>query len=329
MRRVAASLAAVLCALAAVGCGDGAEPGAPEGATLMLDFTPNAVHTGIYVAQHRGYFEEEGIDLTIREPSSTSDAPKLLEAGRVDFAVMDINDLGIASTEGFQLQAVGAVVQVPLAAVIAGDRDDVRTPADLEGKAIGVTGVPSDDAALDSVLESGGADPAAVRRVNIGFNAVPAISSGRVDAATAFWNAEGVQLRQLDVPTREFRVADEPGVRFPELVLAVSEQTERERPKLVAGVLRALDRSYRVLDEDRNGALGDLIAEVAGIDRPALAPQLAALRQADAFAEFSKPAAKATPRLGFSGFHDWISWAVANGLFRDDQLDQLLDLIRN
>ena len=81
MRSVAASLAAVVLALAAAGCGgDGAEPGAPEGPTLVLDFQPNAVHAGIYAAQREGFFENEGVDLEIREPSSTSDAAKLLEA---------------------------------------------------------------------------------------------------------------------------------------------------------------------------------------------------------------------------------------------------------
>ena len=74
MRRVAASLAAVLLTMALGACGeDGAEPGAPEGATLVLDFQPNAVHSGIYAAQANGDFEDEGIDLTIREPSSTAD----------------------------------------------------------------------------------------------------------------------------------------------------------------------------------------------------------------------------------------------------------------
>ena len=62
MRSVAASLAAVVLALAAAGCGgDGAEPGAPEGATLVLDFQPNAVHAGIYAAQREGFFENEGV----------------------------------------------------------------------------------------------------------------------------------------------------------------------------------------------------------------------------------------------------------------------------
>ena len=163
MRRVAALLAAALLVPRSRGCGGGgAEPGAPKGATLVLDFQPNAVHSGIYAAQANGYFKDAGLDLHIQEPSSTADSAKLLEAGRADFAVMDINDFGIARERGLDLVAIAAIVQAPLASVIARDPNEIRTPADLAGKTIGVTGVPSDDAVLDTVLRSGGVDP--VRR---------------------------------------------------------------------------------------------------------------------------------------------------------------------
>src|SRR5512132_1994346 len=219
MRRVAALLAAALLA-ALTGCGGGgAEPGAPKGATLVLDFQPNAVHSGIYAAQAAGDFGDEGLDLTIREPSSTADSAKLLESGRADFAVMDINDFGIAGERGLDLVAIAAIVQRPLASVIARDRNEIRTPADLAGKTIGVTGVPSDDAVLDTVLRTGGVDPSSVHRVTIGFNAVADLAAGKLYAATAFWNAEGVQLEPRGIPIRESRAAEFGAPRFPDVVL--------------------------------------------------------------------------------------------------------------
>src|SRR3990170_5135011 len=100
MRRVVALLAAVL-SLSLMACGgDGAEPGASEEATLVLDFTPNAVHAGLYAALAGGEFEREGIELDIREPSASTDGPKLLEAGRAELAVLDIHDLAIARERG-------------------------------------------------------------------------------------------------------------------------------------------------------------------------------------------------------------------------------------
>src|SRR3954463_7870356 len=248
MRRVAALLAAALLVLALLGCGGGgAEPGAPKGATLVLDFQPNAVHSGIYAAQARGAFEDLAIDLHIQEPSSTADSAKLLETGRADFAVMDINDFGIARERGLDLVAIAAIVQRPLASVIARDPNEIRTPADLAGKTIGVTGVPSDDAVLDTVLRSGGVDPADVHRVTIGFNAVADLAAGKVDAATAFWNAEGVELQQQGIPIREFRVDQFGAPRYPELVLVTRRpgQLPLTSGSASCRLVRGLQRAYQ------------------------------------------------------------------------------------
>src|SRR3954454_17902753 len=225
MRRVAALLAPALL-VALIGCGGGgAEPGAPKRATLVLDFAPNAVHAGIYPALQEGFYREAGVDLDVQQPSASTDAPKLLEAGRAQFAILDIHDLAIARERGFDLVGVMPIVQRPLASVIAGDRAAVRRPRDLEGRTVGVTGLPSDDAVLDSVVAADGGDPAKVHRVTIGFNAVAALAAGRVDAATAFWNAEGVTLQRQGTPTRTFRVDDYGAPRYPELVLVTSRAT--------------------------------------------------------------------------------------------------------
>jgi putative hydroxymethylpyrimidine transport system substrate-binding protein len=308
MTRVAASLAAVVCALAGVSCGDdGAEPGAPEGATLVLDFQPNPVHVGIYAARTRGYFEDEGVELTIREPSSTSDAPELLTAGRADFAVMDVNDFGIARERGAELVAIAAIVQRPLASVIARDRDEVRTSADLAGKTVGVTGVPSDEAVLDTILADGGVSPDSVERIDIGFNAVSALAAGKIDAATAFWNAEGVELRRLGVPTREFRVDEFGAPRYPELVLAVRASED----ELGDRVLASLTRGYRSLGTDPDGALEDLLAEVEGLDRSSQTAQLDALTSSGAFAAGGSAG---SPGLDPDSVERWRRWAREAGL---------------
>jgi putative hydroxymethylpyrimidine transport system substrate-binding protein len=308
MRRVAALLAAALLGAGLLGCGGGgAEPGAPKGATLVLDFQPNAVHSGIYAALANGYFKDEGVDLTIQEPSSTADSAKLLEAGRADFAVMDINDFGIARERGLDLVAIATIVQRPLASVIARDRNEIRTPADLAGKTIGVTGVPSDDAVLDTVLRSGGVDPSSVHRVTIGFNAVADLAAGKIDAATAFWNAEGVQLQQMGIPIREFRVDEFGAPRYPELLLVAKAGNEQ----LGARVTAALSRGYDVLGHQPQKALDDLLAQVPGLDRSA---QLAELQSLTSSRAFSLGKATATSDLDQGSIERWRAWAIRSGL---------------
>ena len=315
MRRVAALLAAALLGAGLLGCGGGgAEPGAPKGATLVLDFQPNAVHSGIYAAQANGYFRDQGLDLTIQEPSSSADSAKLLESGRAEFAVMDINDFGIARERGLDLVAIAAIVQRPLASVIARNPDEIHTPADLAGKTIGVTGVPSDDAVLDTVLRSGGVDPSGVHRVTIGFNAVADLAAGKIDAATAFWNAEGVQLQQMGIPIREFRVDQFGAPRYPELVVAASEARIARDPCIADQALVAgLERGYSFMQRDPESALNDVISENAGLDLDSQRPQFKSLVVSHAWS-LTDEVQRFTAALVQRRASQWVQWAGANGL---------------
>jgi NitT/TauT family transport system substrate-binding protein/putative hydroxymethylpyrimidine transport system substrate-binding protein len=278
MKLVAALLAAASLLAGLAGCGGrGAEPGAPSGASLVLDFTPNAVHSGIYAAQREGFYGDEGIDLTIRQPGESTDAPKLLAAGRVDFAILDIHDLGIARERGIDLVGTMPLVQRPLAALIAHGGRGIARPQDLEGHTVGVTGLPSDEAVVDSEVSADGGDPAKVKRVTIGFNAISALAAGKVDAATGFWNAEGVALRQQGVPIRIFKVNRYGAPPYPELVLVAARQTIKQDPQLVESVLAATTRGYELTVRNPERALDDLIAEVPSLERSEQQAQLSAL----------------------------------------------------
>jgi putative hydroxymethylpyrimidine transport system substrate-binding protein len=308
--RLAAAAMAVLLlgAVAAAGCGGerargggaaggGAAGGVPpRTVTLALDFAPNPVHAGIYSAVERGEDRARGIGLRLRAPSASTDSLKLLTSRRADVSVVDIHDLGLARERGDDVVGVGAVVQRPLAAVIA--RPPVRRPRDLEGRRVGVAGLPSDGAVLRAVVEADGGRIDRVRRTTIGFSAVPALVTGRVAAATAFWNAEGVALRERGVPTREFRVGDYTAPRYPELVLAVRRETlERDRARVerVTAAVRAgteaalrdprpgLEAVVRASGEDEGLARAQFDAV-----RAALAPPVVLDRRAlDGWAEFA------------------------------------------
>ena len=101
----------------------------------MLDFQPNAVHAGIYLAIARGFDEALGVNLNVEVPGDGTDAIGLLLSNRIQFAVLDIHDLALAREKGRDLVAVMALVQRPLAAVLADE--SVRSPRALTGPASG------------------------------------------------------------------------------------------------------------------------------------------------------------------------------------------------
>ena len=257
-RHVILLLAGALAAILAAGCGGEAEPAAPsrpepEPVVLSLDFIPNAVHAPIYSARTAGHDRANGVALEIRKPGGGPDALKLVASGRVDVGVLDIHDLAIAREQGSDLVAIGALVDEPLAALIA--RPGIERPRDLEGGTVGVSGLPSDLAFLRAILRHDEADPARVRQVTIGFNAVSRLLSRRVDAAPAFWNAEGVALRRRGLDVREFRVEEYGAPAYPEVVLITARRTLRERRGRLARTLAALEAGRREVLADREAAV--------------------------------------------------------------------------
>jgi NitT/TauT family transport system substrate-binding protein/putative hydroxymethylpyrimidine transport system substrate-binding protein len=306
MRRAAALLAAVLLAAGLCGCGgDGAEPGAPKGVALVLDFVPNAVHSGIYAAERHGWYRDAGIELTIRQPGESTDAPKLLEAGRTDFAILDIHDLGIARERGLDLVGVTPIVQRPLAALIVRGDGELRRPRDLQGGTAGVTGLPSDEAVVDSELSADGGDPELVRRVTIGFNAVASLAAGRVDAATGFWNAEAVALRRQGVPVRVFKLDRYGAPPYPELVLTASQETIERDPELIDAMVEVTTRGYELAASRPAAALDALLAAIPSLDRSEQQAQLDALG-ADLHPAPFNPAV----------LRRWVEWDVKHGLLK-------------
>ena len=299
--------ALLLAVLALAGCGADESGRAPNvDATLLLDFQPNAVHTGIYTAVARGYDAALGVTLRVRVPTDSSDAVKLLVAGTADLAVLDIHDLALARERGRDLVGVMALVQTPLAAVLASPQ--IRSPRELEGRRVGVTGLPSDDAVLQSIVKGAGGDPRKVDSTTIGFTAVRSVLTGRVAAATGFWNAEGVALRARRPQIREFRVDDFGAPAYPELVLAVTRETLQERSSLVRATVGALARGYEEVLSDPENGVGALVEAVSGLDRAQVG------RELDAVSPSFTAGARGFGELDRTRLGEWARWEKRFGI---------------
>lgn len=304
MRRAVALLAAALLLAGVAGCGgSGAEPGVPKGATVVLDFTPNAVHTGIYAAQAEGFYGDAGIDLHVQVPGESTDAPKLLAAGRSDFAILDITDLGIADEKGLELVGLMPIVQAPLAAVLARRDGPVKRPRDMDGHTVGVTGLPSDTAVVRSEVAGDGGDPDGVGEVTIGFNAVASLAAGKVDAATGFWNAEAVEAERKGIPLRVFKVDEYGAPHYPELILTTTRKELEAEPAMVEDMVAATRRGYNFTVSEPQRALGDLLAANPSLERADQQAQLKALL----------PSLKPLP-FDQAVLKEWSAWASEHDL---------------
>ena len=289
----AALLASTLLAAACGGQGgtgtvanpDAARPAGVEHATLVLDFLPNAVHAGIYRALARGYYRQRNVDLRVIQPTSTADTLRLIDAGKADFGIADAADVADQIGRGRDAQAVMALVQRPLGGVIALRSEGLGSPRDLEGKTVGLTGVPSDTAVLDTAVRSAGGDPGRVHTLTIGFNGVQDLENGKVAAFTGYWPADGVQLQVGGFPITPFKLDEHGGPAYPGLVVFSTRRRIAQDPPLLRAFVAGTYVGYRQTLSDPQGSLQDLLDRNRSLRRPFTTSSLEAylpLFQADA-----------------------------------------------
>src|SRR5271166_4680973 len=189
-------IALVMFVLILAGCrGKGQrEAGSSQQVRVILDYLPNAAHAGLYQAEAAGYYRDEGLNVRIDAPTSSSDTLRLMAAGQAEFGLVSLLDFMSVRAKGEPLKIIMAVEQRPLAALIALKKSGIARPRDLKGRLLGTTGVLSDDAGVKWMVKHDGGDPASVQLINIGFNTAQEVIAGNVDAAFGFWSQEGVQV---------------------------------------------------------------------------------------------------------------------------------------
>jgi putative hydroxymethylpyrimidine transport system substrate-binding protein len=301
-------LALGLGTLALAACGGSPAQLPLRDATLVLDFTPNPVHVGIYAALAHHLDRQAGLRLRVVAPTASTDSIKLLESGRADFAILDIHDLAIARAHGADVVGIMAIVERPLAAVLAAPR--VATPRELVGQTVGITGVPSDTAVLDSIVAGAGGDPQRLRTIVIGFNAVPALLSGRVGGAIGFWNDEGVTLTRQRPGFHVFRLDAYGAPAYPELVVCATSSALRRNPARAAALVRTLTGGYQLALSDLPHAAADLERQVPGLDPGLVAAELTALRPA------FRAADGRVGELDRATLSRWAAWEVRFGILK-------------
>jgi len=234
MRRSA--LAAVVAALIVLA--PSALAGSARKVTLTLDWTPNPDHVGIYDAQSAGLFARAGLDVAIRSPSDPTAPLKLVGVGQSDLAVSYEQELFFAAAKKLPVVAVAAVVPQPLNSFMAIE-PSIRSLRDLKGKTIGITGVPSDYATLDTALHTVGLARTQLKIVTVGYSLLPALLAHRVDAVLGVYrNVEGIQLRLRGLHPTIIPV-DRTGIpSYDELVLVANKTRLHDDPQYRSEVKR-------------------------------------------------------------------------------------------
>lgn len=210
--------------------------------TVILDWFVNPDHGTLIVAQEKGFFKDQGLQVELVAPADSNDPPKLVAAGKADIAVDYQPQLTLQVDQGLPLTRIGTLIATPLNTLAVLAEGPITTIADLKGKKVGYSVGGFESVLLTSVLKHAGLAPADVTMVNVNFNLAPALLSHQVDAVIgAYRNFELNQLALAGHPGRGFFVEENGVPVYDELILVANSAklADPRLPRFVAAVEQA------------------------------------------------------------------------------------------
>ena len=264
MKKLFAMIMTAVLAFSAVGCG-GSEPAAEDNGledfSIVLDWYPNAIHTFLYVAQEKGYFAEEGLNLVVNFPANTNDGISLPAAGKADVGMYYLQDAILTAVEeDVPIVSIGAVAQESLNVVISLKESGIDSAEDLEGKKIGYAGTVLSEEQIKSMLEHVGLAAASCEFVDVGFDLLTATTTGQVDSTIGnMVNHEVPQLEEEGIEINYFFPTDFGVPEVYELVFLAGKDAVENNPEKLQKFLRAAKKGFDFTKENPEEALQILL----------------------------------------------------------------------
>lgn len=271
-RILAAGTAAI--SVAAIGCdtsnADSGSTPAPvssavEKVSLVLDWTPNTNHTGIYVAEALGYFANEGIELTIIEPATTG-AESVVASGKADFGISFQDYLTPARLEGLPIVSVAAIMGTNTSGFASLKSKNLTSPKAFEGKTYGGLGTELETAMLKTMMEMDGGDFSKLDVVDAGAGDFLSLIQGDIDLYWIFFGWQGIKAQVEEVEINTVFVSDWGVPDYYTPIIISNEDTLSQRSEAVTKTLSAITKGYNYCIALPDQAAEILVSAVPEID---------------------------------------------------------------
>ena len=267
MKRLSLIIVLLIMAPITIACGSPAEEELTP-VTFILDWVPNTNHTGIFVAEANGYFEEAGLAVNIIQPGEVY-AEAAVASGIADFGISFQEQVTLARADDVPIVSIAAVLQHNTSGFASAADLNATSPADFEGLRYGSFGSPFEAPTLKVLMNCAGGDFNQLEIVNTGWaDPLALIAEGQIDMAWIFYGWQGFQAQQQGVDLNVVMMEDYfdciPDYYTP-LVIA-SEDTIANKPEVVSAFMAALSRGYDFAIENPGEAAELLLAAAPELD---------------------------------------------------------------
>ena len=220
-----------------------------EKVSLLLDWFVNPDHAAIIIAQQKGFFEKNNLEVEIMEPADPTMPPKLVAAKKADLAVDYQPQLQMQVAEGLPLVRIATLVNSPLNSLIVLKNSGINKIEDLKGKKVGYSVSGFETVLLDAMLKSANLSEKDVELVNVNFSLSPSLMSKQVDAVIgAFRNFELNQLKLEKEEGKVFLPEDYGVPKYDELIVVANK--ENISAKKYKNFVKSLQEATNYLKEN-------------------------------------------------------------------------------
>ena len=275
-RILAIVLALTMTALLVAGCSNGGDSSKSSDdnkektkITFVLDWTPNTNHTGLYVAQENGYFEDEGLEVEIVQPPEDG-AEALVGSGKAQFCVSFQDSMipAVVGKNAMPLEAVAALVQHNTSGIISRKGEGIDRPKGLEGKKYATWDLPIEKATLKQVVEDDGGDFSKVQLIpETVDDEVATLKSKKIDAIWIFYGWAGIKAQLAGYPTDYFAFKDiNPVFDYYTPVVLGNTNWMKDNPDATKKFLSCLKRGYKYAIDNPDAASEILLKNAPELD---------------------------------------------------------------
>ncbi|MDE3839142.1 ABC transporter substrate-binding protein [Bacillus methanolicus] len=279
-----------------------------EKVSVVLDWTPNTNHTGLYVAKEKGYFEQEGLDVEIVKPGETG-ADQLVASGKSEFGVGYQEGITQARIQGVPIVSIAAIIQHNTSGFASPVEKNIKSPKDFEGKTYGGWGSPVEKSVISSLMKKENADVNKVKIVNIGDTDFFTAVKKDIDFAWIYYGWTGVEAELRGEKLNMIYLTDySKNLDYYTPVLTTNETMISKKPEIVKAFVNAASKGYQFAIKNPKEAADILIKA-----EPDLDPELVKKSQEWLASKYQDDA----PRWGEQKLEVWenyASWMYENGL---------------
>lgn len=235
--------------------------GTNDTVSIMLDWYPNAVHSYLYVAEEKGYFADENIDVDFQFPANPTDPLTLAASGKVTMGLYYQPDVIMAkANEDIPVKSIAAVVKEPLNHLVYKEDNPVDSPKDLVNKKVGYPGIPINEALVKTMVEHDGGDYDKIDLINVEFELGSSLIAEQVDAVSGmFVNHEVPLLRSEGYEVDYFNPVDYGVPSYYEVVAVTSDDTWEKEQEKIEAFWRAARKGFDFVEENPEEALDILL----------------------------------------------------------------------